>query len=83
MGQFGSGWAWLSVTPEGDLVLSNSGNQDNPISLGTGNTPILALDGWEHAYYLKYKNLRASYVSEFFKVVDWDAVARLYEAAAK
>ena len=83
VGQFGSGWAWLSVTPEGDLVLSNSGNQDNPISLGTGNTPILALDVWEHAYYLKYKNLRASYVSEFFKVVDWDAVARLYEAAAK
>ncbi|MCR5145047.1 MAG: superoxide dismutase [Lachnospiraceae bacterium] len=79
-GQFGSGWAWMSVTPSGDLVLSNSGNQDNPISLGTGNTPIFALDVWEHAYYLKYKNLRAAYVKEFFNVVDWDAVAALYEA---
>ncbi len=83
VGQFGSGWAWMSVTPEGELVLSNSGNQDNPISLGTGNIPILALDVWEHAYYLKYKNLRASYVDAFFKVVDWKAVAGLYEAAIR
>lgn len=82
-GQFGSGWAWMSVTPDGDLVLSNSANQDNPISLGTGNKPIFALDVWEHAYYLKYKNLRAAYVKEFFKVVDWNAVSALYEAAIK
>ena len=82
-GQFGSGWAWMSVTPEGDLVLSNSGNQDNPISLGTGNKPIFALDVWEHAYYLKYKNLRAAYVNDFFKVVDWTAVGKLYEEALK
>ncbi len=82
-GQFGSGWAWMSVTPDGDLVLSNSANQDNPISLGTGNKPIFALDVWEHAYYLKYKNLRAAYVKEFFNVVDWNAVSALYEAAIK
>lgn len=81
VGQFGSGWAWLSVTPSGDLVLSNSGNQDNPISLGSGNTPIFTIDVWEHAYYLKYKNLRASYVAELFKIVNWDVVAANYEAA--
>ncbi len=80
-GQFGSGWAWMSVTPKGELVLSNSANQDNPISLGTGNTPIFCVDVWEHAYYLKYKNLRAAYLKEFFNVVDWNAVAKLYEAA--
>ncbi|MCR5829096.1 MAG: superoxide dismutase [Lachnospiraceae bacterium] len=82
-GQFGSGWAWMSVTPAGELVLSNSANQDNPISQGTGNTPIFGVDVWEHAYYLKYKNLRAAYVKEFFNVVDWNAVNALYEAAAK
>ena len=80
-GQFGSGWAWMSVTPAGELVLSNSGNQDNPISLGTGNTPIFALDVWEHAYYLKFKNLRGEYIKEFFKVVDWKKVEELYKAA--
>ncbi len=80
-GQFGSGWAWLSVSKDGSLVISNSANQDNPISLGTGNMPILGIDVWEHAYYLKYKNLRASYVKEFFNVVDWKKVAELYNAA--
>ena len=58
-GQFGSGWAWLSVNKEGKLMASASPNQDNPISEGTGYVPILAIDVWEHAYYLKYKNLRA------------------------
>ncbi len=81
--QFGSGWAWLSVTPKGELVLSKSGNQDNPISLGTGNTPIFTIDVWEHAYYLKYKNLRASYVAELFKIVDWEKVGELYAKAIK
>ena len=81
LGQFGSGWAWLSVTPAGDLVLSNSPNQDNPISLGTGNTPIFTIDVWEHAYYLKYKNLRPAYVKAFFDVVDWKAVEENYKAA--
>ena len=83
VGQFGSGWAWLSVAKNGDLVLSQSLNQDNPLSLGTGNKPIFCIDVWEHAYYLKYKNLRASYVSAFFDVVNWDAVSALYEEAIK
>ncbi len=81
--QFGSGWAWLSVTPSGELVLSQSANQDNPISLKTGNTPIFCIDVWEHAYYLQYKNLRASYVKELFRIVDWKKVEELYEKAAK
>lgn len=81
VGQFGSGWAWLSVTKDGELELSATSNQDNPISLGTGNTPIFAIDVWEHAYYLKYKNLRAAYVTAFFDVVNWEAVEKLYEKA--
>ncbi|MBR6401376.1 MAG: superoxide dismutase [Firmicutes bacterium] len=80
-GQFGSGWAWLSVAPDGSLVLSATANQDNPISLGTGNKPVFTIDVWEHAYYLKYKNLRASYVNDLFDIVDWDAVEKLYLAA--
>ncbi|MBR0409702.1 MAG: superoxide dismutase [Eubacterium sp.] len=76
--QFGSGWAWLSVTPSGDLVLSNSANQDNPISLGTGNIPIFTIDVWEHAYYLKYRNLRPSYVKAFFDVINWEAMEENY-----
>lgn len=79
--QFGSGWAWLSVAKDGTLVLSQSANQDNPISLGTGNKPIFCIDVWEHAYYLKYKNLRAAYVKELFNIVDWSAVESLYAAA--
>lgn len=76
--QFGSGWAWLSVTPEGDVIISNSANQDNPISLGTGNVPIFTIDVWEHAYYLGYKNLRADYVKKFFDIVDWSVVEKRY-----
>ena len=79
--QFGSGWAFLSVTPDGSLVLSQSPNQDNPYSENTGNVPIFAIDVWEHAYYLKYKNLRAQYVSELFKVVDWKVVEENYKKA--
>lgn len=78
IGQFGSGWAWLSVAGDGSLVLSASANQDNPISLNTGNKPIFTIDVWEHAYYLKYKNLRASYVNALFDIVDWAAVEKLY-----
>ena len=81
LGQFGSGWAWLSVAKDGSLVLSATANQDNPISLGTGNKPIFTIDVWEHAYYLKYKNLRASYVSELFNIVDWAEVEKLYLSA--
>lgn len=80
-GLFGSGWAWLSVAPSGDLVISTSPNQDNPIIEGTGNTPILGVDVWEHAYYLNHKNVRADYVTDFFNVVDWNAVSALYDAA--
>ena len=79
LGQFGSGWAWLSTDKEGNLYLSKSANQDNPISLKTGHTPIFTIDVWEHAYYLKYKNLRAKYVEELFQVVDWDAVEKKYQ----
>lgn len=80
MAQFGSGWAWLSVDENKKLVLSNTPNQDNPYSLGTG-TPIFTIDVWEHAYYLKYKNLRADYVKNFFEVVDWAVVEERYNKA--
>ncbi len=81
VGQFGSGWAWLSVAKDGGLILSASANQDNPISLGTGHTPIFTIDVWEHAYYLKYKNLRAAYVDAFFHLVDWNTVNENYKKA--
>lgn len=76
--QFGSGWAWLLVDKSGNLVLSNTPNQDNPYSLDMG-TPIFTIDVWEHAYYLQYKNLRADYVKKFFDIVDWCAVEKRYE----
>lgn len=82
-GQFGSGWAFLSVTPDKKLVVTASPNQDNPISEGTGNIPILALDVWEHAYYLKYKNLRADYIKAFFEVLDWGKVEELFDENTK
>ncbi len=83
IGQFGSGWSFLSVDKEGNLYVTASPNQDNPISEGTGRTPILALDVWEHAYYLKYKNLRVDYVKEFWEVLDWNAVGELYNCVIK
>lgn len=79
VGQFGSGWAWLSANRDGGLKLSATPNQDNPIMEGAGYTPILGIDVWEHAYYLKYKNLRADYVKAFYNVIDWKAVADNYE----
>ncbi len=79
LGRFGSGWAWLSVSPGGKLVVENTLNQDSPIS--HGNTPVLGLDVWEHAYYLKYQNKRPDYVAAFFNVVDWDEVERRYQQA--
>ncbi len=78
-GQFGSGWGWLSANRDGKLVLSASANQDNPLMEGGGFVPILGIDVWEHAYYLKYKNLRADYIKAFFDVIDWKAVAANYE----
>src|SRR5574341_1181997 len=79
MGRFGSGWAWLSVDRGGNLVLSSTANQDNPLSEGL--QPILGLDVWEHAYYLKYQNRRAEYVEAWWNVVSWDEVSRRYTAA--
>ncbi|MFJ9534694.1 superoxide dismutase [Herbaspirillum sp. NPDC101396] len=77
--RFGSGWAWLSVTPQKKLVVESSGNQDSPLM--TGNTPILGLDVWEHAYYLRYQNRRPEYIGAFYNVVNWPEVARRYAAA--
>lgn len=80
--RFGSGWAWLSANKQGDLQVSSSPNQDNPIMETKGEwTPILGIDVWEHAYYLKYKNLRADYIKAFFEVVCWKTVADNYNAA--
>jgi superoxide dismutase, Fe-Mn family len=79
LGRFGSGWAWLSVTPEKKLVVENTLNQDSPLM--HGNTPILGLDVWEHAYYLKYQNKRPDYVAAFFNVINWEDVERRYQAA--
>jgi Fe-Mn family superoxide dismutase len=81
LGQFGSGWAWLSAGPNGELKLSSSPNQDNPIIEGSSYIPILGIDVWEHAYYLKYKNVRADYVKEYFNVIDWKSVAEYYKRA--
>jgi len=78
--RFGSGWAWLSVDRD-NLVVESTPNQDSPLM--EGRTPILGLDVWEHAYYLHYQNRRPDYVSAFFNVVDWDAVAQRYAAAKK
>ncbi|MDR5898013.1 superoxide dismutase [Halomonas vilamensis] len=79
LGRFGSGWAWLSVTPEKKLVVENTLNQNSPLM--DGNTPILGLDVWEHAYYLKFQNKRPDYVEAFFNVINWDDVESRYQAA--
>ena len=76
--RFGSGWAWLSVN-NGKLEVSSTPNQDSPLM--EGNTPILGLDVWEHAYYLNYQNRRPDYVGAFWNVVNWGKVAELYAAA--
>ena len=79
--RFGSGWAWLSVTPQKTLVVESSGNQDSPLM--HGNAPILGLDVWEHAYYLKYQNRRPEYIGAFYNVIDWVEVERRYLEALK
>ncbi|HLH74422.1 MAG TPA: superoxide dismutase [Chloroflexota bacterium] len=78
-GRFGSGWAWLSVTKDGKLVVESTANQDNPLS--EGRTPILGIDVWEHAYYLKYQNRRPDYLAAWWNVVNWPEVARRYAQA--
>lgn len=77
--RFGSGWAWLSLGADGKLAVSSTANQDSPLSEGA--RPLLGVDVWEHAYYLKYQNRRADYVQAFFNVVDWTRVGDLYRAA--
>lgn len=77
--QFGSGWAWLSVTQEGKLIVESSANQDSPLM--HGHIPVLGLDVWEHAYYLKYQNKRADYIQAVFSVFHWPEVQRRYDEA--
>ncbi|MNI32387.1 Superoxide dismutase [Mn] [compost metagenome] len=79
--RFGSGWAWLVVDKAGKLSITSTPNQDNPLSEGL--TPILGLDVWEHAYYLKYQNKRPDYITAFWNIVNWDEVNKRYEAAVK
>lgn len=76
--RFGSGWAWL-VVDNGNLAVTSTPNQDSPLM--EGKTPILGLDVWEHAYYLKYQNKRPDYISAFWNVVNWDEVSKRYAAA--
>ena len=80
MGRFGSGWAFLSADAAGALKVSTSPNQDNPLMEEGGFTPILAIDVWEHAYYLEYKNLRADYLKALWNVLDWSEVTKRYRA---
>jgi len=77
--RFGSGWAWLCVTPDKKLVVQSSANQDSPLM--DGFIPVLTLDVWEHAYYLKYQNRRPEYIAAFYNVIDWNEVERRYQAA--
>ncbi len=78
LAQFGSGWAWLSAGPEGKLIIGASPNQDSPLSQGL--KPVLGVDVWEHAYYLKYQNKRADYIEAWWQVVNWEAVSGKYKA---
>lgn len=83
MTRFGSGWAWLSVDKNGKLFVSSTPNQDNPLMdvVEERGTPVLALDVWEHAYYLKYQNKRVDYVTNFWNVINWNVVYNRYKAA--
>jgi superoxide dismutase, Fe-Mn family len=79
LNRFGSGWAWLVVNEHGDLELLSTLNQDSPFM--QSKTPILGIDVWEHAYYLKYQNRRAEYVKNFFEIINWKVVSEIYTKA--
>jgi Fe-Mn family superoxide dismutase len=78
LGRFGSGYAWLSAKPDGALVLHSTPNQDSPVQEGL--IPLLVVDVWEHAYYLKYQNRRAEYLANFWYIIDWKEVENRYNA---
>ena len=82
-GRFGSGWAFLVAHADGNLSVVNTPNQDTPLMLKDGGVPILGIDVWEHAYYLKYKNVRADYIKAFWLVLDWADVQKRYEQVIK
>ena len=79
LGRFGSGWAWLIINEDGELEVISTPNQDSPLM--DNRIPILCLDIWEHAYYLKYQNKRADYIEAFFNIINWEGVEQLYEKA--
>lgn len=83
--RFGSGWAWLSVDKDGNLFVSSTPNQDNPLMdvADKKGTPILGMDVWEHAYYLKYQNKRPDYTEAFWNVINWEAVSKKYDSIVK
>lgn len=83
LSRFGSGWAWLIVTPDKKLAISTTPYQDNPLmdDCPVKGAPILAVDVWEHAYYLKYQNKRADYLQAIWNIINWDEVNKLYESA--
>lgn len=79
LSRFGSGWAWLTVRPDGQLCVESSANQDSPLL--HGHTPILGLDVWEHAYYLQYQNKRADYIEAIYSILNWPEISRRYQLA--
>lgn len=81
VGKFGSGWGWLATDKDGRLSITTTGNQDTVLEQGL--TPLVAVDVWEHAYYLKYQNLRADYVKNLFGLINWEAVEEIYAGAVR